>query len=148
MKWGTSHFESKDAAISYYRPYGYSNTAQAVERKLADGEIHIGKPEAKPGQTVTLNREEGRYFIEEAERQEQSNRKVNHAHDNPDCCGNGPHIPGEVRVMPTGGDGNLILCSNCWDRELDYRRDRNRDLADFAKFDLPSWWEGKVYGAE
>ena len=65
MRWGTSHFESKAAAVRYYQPYHYGDTTAAVERKLEEGEIHISLPAAKPGQTVTLNREEGRYFIEE-----------------------------------------------------------------------------------
>jgi len=61
------------------------------------------------------------------------------------CDGSGPHASGEVRVMPTGGDGNLILCRHCWNREVEYRRDRNKALGDFAKFALPTWESGKVY---
>lgn len=68
-RWGTSHFVSYEKAVAYYSGQGYSNTQTAVDRKLSDGEIHIGAPEAKPGQTVTLNREEGRYFVEEEEQQ-------------------------------------------------------------------------------
>ena len=131
-RWGTSHFESRAAAIRYYRPYGY--TAASVERKIVEGEIHIGPPEAKPGQTVTLNREEGRYFIEEEEKPQQNN-----------CDGSGPHSLGEVHVMPIGGDGTLILCRSCWNRELAYRRDRNRSLGDFAKFALPPFETAKEY---
>ena len=62
------------------------------------------------------------------------------------CDGSGPHTPGTVKLMPTGGDGNLILCRSCWLRELRYRQDRNRSLGDFAKFDLPTWESGRVYG--
>ena len=63
--YGTSHFESKEAAVRYYAPYHYSDTAKAVERKLEEGEIHIGPPTAKPGERVYLNHQEGRYFIED-----------------------------------------------------------------------------------
>jgi hypothetical protein len=65
MRWGTSHFESRVAAIRYYRPYGYDDVGAAVDRKLAEGEIHIGKPETKPGQRVWLDTKEGRYFMED-----------------------------------------------------------------------------------
>lgn len=97
--WGTSHFESRTAAIAYYRPYlGDSEvtlakvravyngqtglrwkdsrdylasrrkddaTEKAVAAKLAAGEIHIGPPTLKPGQKLSLHREERRYFITE-----------------------------------------------------------------------------------
>ena len=63
--WGTSYFENKQAAVKYYTPYHYSETAAAVERKLADGEIHIGMPKPKLGERVYLNHQEGRYFIED-----------------------------------------------------------------------------------
>jgi hypothetical protein len=64
---------------------------------------------------------------------------------NNDCCGNGPHTPGTVRVMPAGGDSNLILCRACWQRELTYRRERNRELGDDFRFSLPAWETAKVY---
>ena len=66
MIYGTSHFASKLDAYVYYKPYGYDDVRTAVDRKLAEGEIHIGKPEAKPGERVLLNVQEGRYFIETA----------------------------------------------------------------------------------
>jgi len=61
------------------------------------------------------------------------------------CDGSGPHTDGDVRVMPTGGDGNLILCRQCWENELAYRRDRNRSLGAFAQFDIIAWNDAKVY---
>lgn len=63
MIYGTSHFESYSAALKYYKPYGYDNLA--INRKISEGEIHIGKPQSKPGEKVLLNHSEGRYFIEE-----------------------------------------------------------------------------------
>lgn len=64
------------------------------------------------------------------------------------CDGSGPHIRGEVRVLPTGGDGNSILCRACFDREIRYRRDRNRQLGKDCQFKLPTWEECKVYGKD
>lgn len=58
---GTSHFVSMTAAIRYYDQYGCS--VNEVETKLADGEIHIGKPDLKPGQTLSVIPNEGRYQI-------------------------------------------------------------------------------------
>jgi hypothetical protein len=63
-RWGTSHFESLAAAEKYYRCYGV--TKDNVGRKITEGEIHIGKPELKSGQTLRLD-EDRRYWIEEPE---------------------------------------------------------------------------------
>jgi hypothetical protein len=61
---GTSYFVSKQAAIRYYQPAEYPVAAEAVEDKLARGEIHIGKPDLKPGQRLTII-DGGRYAIED-----------------------------------------------------------------------------------
>jgi hypothetical protein len=61
------------------------------------------------------------------------------------CDGSGPHVAGDVRLMPTGGDGNLILCLRCWIKENTYRRERNKQLGDFAKFDIIEWQNAKIY---
>lgn len=60
---GTSYFVTRTAAIEYYRPYEGANAEAAVDRKLAAGEIHIGRPPITSGQSCVLNEEEGRYFI-------------------------------------------------------------------------------------
>lgn len=39
---GTSYFTSLESARLYYAPYGYSHAD--VDHKLAQGEIHIGRP--------------------------------------------------------------------------------------------------------
>lgn len=65
---------------------------------------------------------------------------------NPNCDGSGPHIlNGEVRVLPTGGDGNAILCKLCYKREIAFRKERNRELSEDCKFKLPAWESLKVY---
>lgn len=63
---GTSHFVSFDAAARYYADTegGIGAGTAAAARKLDAGEIHIGPPESKPGDTLKINNEEGRYFIE------------------------------------------------------------------------------------
>lgn len=52
---------------------------------------------------------------------------------------------GQVRVLPTGGDGNAILCRACFNHELAFRRDRNRELSKDCQFQLPAWETLKVY---
>lgn len=58
---GTSHFKSRNAARRYYEPYGYD--AAAVDRKIADGEIHLGPPILKPGESLSLIDDGTRYAI-------------------------------------------------------------------------------------
>jgi len=65
ISYGTSHFVSRGAAIRYYRDYGYDDTAAAVDRKIREGEIHIGKPALKPGQRLTTVDGGKRYAISE-----------------------------------------------------------------------------------
>lgn len=65
--YGTSHFVSFAAAVRYYQDYHYPNTRATVQAKIDAGEIAIGRPALKPSQTCYVNREEGRYFIQEKE---------------------------------------------------------------------------------
>jgi len=68
--------------------------------------------------------------------------KVN---NNPNCDGNHcRQANGEVRVLPSGGDSNLILCLECFCHEMDWRKERNRERA----FRIPTWNSLKVYDAE
>ena len=64
MIYGTPYFINKQAAIRYYKEYGYSDIKATIERKLADVEIHLGRPELKEGENLLINHKEGRYFIE------------------------------------------------------------------------------------
>jgi hypothetical protein len=57
--------------------------------------------------------------------------------ENNNCDGAGPHTVGEVRMLPYGGDGNLILCKACYARELAYRGESS-----------PSWDSAPVYSTE
>jgi len=63
---GTHHFVSRDAAVRYYKPYHYDDTTAAVARKITEGEIAIGEPLLKPGQTLSIIDNGTRYAIEEA----------------------------------------------------------------------------------
>ena len=66
---GTAYFPTLSAAVSYYRPYRYSNTLKAVKRKIEEGSIHIGKPTTKPNERAYLvNEKPGqRYYVETLE---------------------------------------------------------------------------------
>lgn len=71
--------------------------------------------------------------------------------NNPNCdggtdgdCSSNP----QVRVLPTGGEGNLIVCWRCFGREMEYRRERNRELSKDCQFKLPKWEDLKIYGEE
>jgi len=71
---------------------------------------------------------------------------------NDNCDGSGPHSGEQVRVLPTGGDSNAILCFSCYRREMNFRAYRNSkaakpQLSDDAKFKLPPWESLKVYGS-
>jgi hypothetical protein len=76
MHYGTSHFASENAAVRYYRAYQPGATAaevrRTVKRKIAEGEISIGKP-TRPG--AYLNVAEGRYFIKENPTRRRRKRK-------------------------------------------------------------------------
>ena len=65
MKYGTSYFESRLSAYVYFSRKGGNRAC--VNQKIKDGEIHIGKPLPllRDNETITLDLEEGRYFIED-----------------------------------------------------------------------------------
>jgi len=69
-------------------------------------------------------------------------------HHNPNCDGDKCvplPVAACVRVLPTGGGSNLILCRACFDHEIRFRRERNRELGDFARFELPAWESLTIY---
>lgn len=70
-RYGTNHFSSRDSAIRYYMRQGAETRADAtaaVDAKLRDGEIAIGRPDCPDGCEVRLDPVEGRYWIQELPR--------------------------------------------------------------------------------
>ena len=74
MTIGTSHFMSFEAAMRYYAAYegitrmtpkNRAYMRDIVQHKLDAGEIHMGRPEVKAGERVSIN-EEGRYLLHQA----------------------------------------------------------------------------------
>lgn len=63
MQVGTSYFVSKAAAVRYYAYEGA--TEATIERKLAEGLIHIGKPPLQNGQRLTVIDDGTRYAVED-----------------------------------------------------------------------------------
>lgn len=49
----------------------------------------------------------------------------------------------EVRVLPTGGSSNAIFCRQCFEQEIRYRIERNKEVC--KPFDLPKWEDLEVY---
>jgi hypothetical protein len=65
---------------------------------------------------------------------------------NPNCDGaRCTWSVGEVRVLPLGAGGNLILCHTCFAHEIRFRKERNKELSADARFDLPTWESLKIY---
>lgn len=63
---------------------------------------------------------------------------------NNNCDGSGPHASNpEVRVLRTSGQSNMILCFNCYLREIGWRREANKHVC--HPFDLPEWRSLNVY---
>jgi hypothetical protein len=52
---------------------------------------------------------------------------------------------GEVRLLPYGGGGNLILCRSCYDYEIAWRKDQIKRKRDF---ETPEWESLEVYTGE
>lgn len=52
---------------------------------------------------------------------------------------------GELRVLPTGGQSNAILCKNCYYNEIEWRSMRNKELEKSCQFRLPPWESLKTY---
>ncbi len=50
----------------------------------------------------------------------------------------------EVRLLPYGGGGNMIVCKACYEHEMEYRHDRNKETRE-DRFLLPEWEDLKVY---
>jgi len=72
--------------------------------------------------------------------------------ENYNCDGSGPHSAGTVKILPLSDEphhGNLILCHADWNREMAYRRERNKEMRALRTggepFAIIPWSKGKVY---
>lgn len=63
------------------------------------------------------------------------------------CDGEGPHsVP--VRKLPISDNpdhGNAILCRLCFEKEMDFRKERNKELEPAAQFTLLNWNALEIY---
>lgn len=63
--YGTAYFVSREAAVKYYANYEH-DPDHAVTYKLREQSIHIGKPDLKPGQVLSIIDGGLRYAVTEA----------------------------------------------------------------------------------
>ena len=54
-------------------------------------------------------------------------------------CDGGHETRGEIRRLPTGGGSAVLVCRDCYAKEITFRRERNRELEPSCRFDLPAW---------
>ena len=57
-------------------------------------------------------------------------------------CDHNHATSGEVRILPYGGGGNLIVCRAHYEAEMRFRRER---IAAGVTFELPEWESLEVY---
>jgi hypothetical protein len=67
---GTSYFVDRVKAVKYYRNQCHDNrmALAVVANRLRAGDIHIGKPDIKPGQELIIIDDGTRYAIVEVDR--------------------------------------------------------------------------------
>jgi len=52
---------------------------------------------------------------------------------------------GEIRLIPCGGGGDLILCHECYMKEMLWRHERNKSLPVENKYPIPRWSNLEVW---
>lgn len=119
-------------------PTAYHSMAQRFStREKAEAALH----EVRLNGIRSLILEDGGHFYVEIEpRNELKSPEQNN------CDGGGPHRPGEVRVYPIGGGGNLILCQACWAHEVGFEIERLRAArVPNSEWNLLKWEDAQVY---
>lgn len=53
-----------------------------------------------------------------------------------DNCGKTFHGPGRVRRLDLGGNSGIDLCRTCWQKEMAWRKLRNKTLKGDARFPI------------
>ena len=54
-------------------------------------------------------------------------------------CDYGEAVEHDCYRLDLGGGGGIFLCRYHWGREMEWRKERNKELEDFAKFDILPW---------
>lgn len=57
---------------------------------------------------------------------------------NQDCdnCGIHTEKPGKIKWLNLGNNSGAFLCETCWNKEMNYRKERNKTLHGAAKFNI------------
>lgn len=109
MRTGTCHFVSKNHALIYFR---YENaTAADIDRKIAEGLIHIGKPDLKPGELLSIIDDGTRYAIEYS--WPRTSTEIEIAFGPTGWRVHHVTVPAGTRVSPTG-DGQWFVEDLSW----------------------------------
>lgn len=53
----------------------------------------------------------------------------------------------EIRVLPAGGDSNILCSFRGYHREITWRLEQNREYK-FIKFKIPAWEDLEIYDKE
>lgn len=61
-------------------------------------------------------------------------------------CDHG-HEADEVRLLPSGEEGNMIVCREHYTQEIMFRRERNKRFG-YRVFECPKWDDLKIYKGE
>mgnify|MGYP001617986761 CR=1 FL=1 len=57
-------------------------------------------------------------------------------------CDQGHETKEEIRSLPIGGQGNILVCKEHYRKEIEFRKYR---ILEGVPFDLPKWEALKVY---
>lgn len=56
-----------------------------------------------------------------------------------DSCGRKFVGSGKVRKLPLSGGGGVYLCKRCWEKEMEWRKERNKELSPGNRFPIRKW---------
>ena len=56
-------------------------------------------------------------------------------------------LPGQVRLYPIGGGGNMIYCRACFQRENQYRSERGKETGNSDNWPQHDWEKSEIYSA-
>lgn len=73
-----------------------------------------------------------------------NNYNIKHVTGFQNDCDMGHNTPAEIRKLPLGGGSNALLCYRCYQTEMNWRKEQNKDLTPDCQFDCPSWFSLEV----